>query len=104
MSKQKNRRKRTQGKTKQQTNRKRIQRNVKWLFRFLFEQDRKALLELYNALNGTAYRDASQLEIVTIESAVYVVMKNDLAYILSGTLSMYEHQSCYSPNLPAIRN
>lgn len=27
-------------------------------------------------------------------------MKNDLAYILSGTLSMYEHQSTYSPNLP----
>lgn len=55
---------------------------------------------MYNALNGTAYRDSSQLEIVTIESAVYVVMKNDLAYILSGTLSMYEHQSTYSPNLP----
>ena len=70
------------------------------LFRYLFEKDRDALLELYNALNGTAYRDPSQLEIVTIESAVYVVMKNDLAYILSGTLSMYEHQSTYSPNLP----
>ena len=70
------------------------------LFRYLFEKDRNALLELYNALNGTAYQDASQLEIVTIESAVYVVMKNDLAYILSGTLSMYEHQSTYSPNLP----
>ncbi len=57
-------------------------------------------MELYNALNGTAYGESSQLEIVTIESAVYVVMKNDLAYILSGTLSMYEHQSTYSPNLP----
>ena len=82
-------------------NRKRIQRNVKdRLFRYLFEKDREALLDLYNALNGTEYRDSSQLEIVTIESAVYVVMKNDLAYILSGTLSMYEHQSIYSPNLP----
>lgn len=70
------------------------------LFRFLFEKDRDALLDLYNALNGTAYTDPSQLEIVTIESAVYVVMKNDLAYILSGTLNMYEHQSTYSPNLP----
>lgn len=70
------------------------------LFRYLFEKDRDALLDLYNALNGTAYQESSQLEIVTIESAVYVVMKNDLAYILSGTLSMYEHQSTYSPNLP----
>ena len=82
-------------------NRKQVQRNVKdRLFRYLFAKDREALLDLYNALNGTEYQDSSQLEIVTIESAVYVVMKNDLAYILSGTLSMYEHQSTYSPNLP----
>ena len=85
----------------QQRNRKQVRQNVKdKLFRYLFERDREALLDLYNALNGTAYQDASQLEIVTIESAVYVVMKNDLAYILSGTLNMYEHQSTYSPNLP----
>lgn len=78
-----------------------VQRNVKdRLFRFLFASDREALLQLYNVLNGTAYQDASQLEIVTIESAVYVVMKNDLAFVLAGTLSMYEHQSSYSPNLP----
>lgn len=38
-------------------------------------------MQLYNALNGTDYEDASQLEIVTIESAVYVVMKNDLAFV-----------------------
>lgn len=80
---------------------KQMQRNVKdRLFRYLFENDREALLDLYNALNGTSYQDSTQLEIVTIESAVYVVMKNDLAYILSGTLNMYEHQSTYSPNLP----
>lgn len=37
-----------------------VQRNVKdRLFRFLFEKDREALLQLYNALNGTDYRDAS---------------------------------------------
>ncbi len=82
-------------------NRKQMQQNVKdRLFRYLFVKDREALLDLYNALNGTEYRESSQLEIVTIESAVYVVMKNDLVYILSGTLSMYEHQSTYSPNLP----
>lgn len=79
----------------------RVQRNVKdRLFRFLFAGDREALLQLYNALNGTNYRDASQLQVVTIESAVYVVMKNDLAFVLAGTLNMYEHQSTYSPNLP----
>lgn len=101
MSKRRQGKKRRNKRCNQQTSRKQVQRNVKdRLFRFLFEKDRGALLELYNALHGTVYQDPSQLEIVTIESAVYVVMKNDLAYILSGTLNMYEHQSTYSPNLP----
>ena len=105
MSGRRRKKKRVNRKSNQQYNRnqKQIQRNVKdRLFRYLFEKDRKALLDLYNALNKTEYRDSSQLEIVTIESAVYVVMKNDLAYIMSGTLSMYEHQSTYSPNLPDV--
>lgn len=93
--------KRINRRTDQRADRKQVQRNVKdRLFRYLFEKDRDALLDLYNALNGTVYRDASRLEIVTIESAVYVVMKNDLAFVLAGTLNMYEHQSTYSPNLP----
>lgn len=101
MSKQKQMRRHVDSKLKRQQDRKQIHRNVKdRLFRFLFEKDREALLELYNALNRTSYTDPSQLEIVTIESAVYLVMKNDLAYILSGTLNLYEHQSTYSSNLP----
>ncbi len=83
------------------TGRKRVYRNVKdRLFRFLFENDKEALLQLYNALNGTEYTDTAGLEVVTIESAVYVAMKNDLAFILAGTLSLYEHQSTYNPNMP----
>lgn len=70
------------------------------LFRFLFEQDRDALLQLYNALNGTDYRDASALQVVTLESVVYVVMKNDLAFLIAGVLNLYEHQSTLNPNLP----
>ncbi|MGN0278810.1 MAG: hypothetical protein ACI4C4_05580, partial [Lachnospiraceae bacterium] len=54
------------------------------LFRFLFEKDREALLQMYNALNGTDYKDASKLQIVTIENAVYIVMKNDLAFVITG--------------------
>lgn len=70
------------------------------LFRFLFDKDREALLQLYNALNGTDYQNASQLEVVTIESAVYVVMKNDLAFMIAGVLNLYEHQSTVNPNMP----
>ena len=79
----------------------RVNRKVKdRLFRFLFEKDREALLQLYNALNGTAYRDASRLRIVTIESVVYIVMKNDLAFVMAGVLNLYEHQSTCNPNMP----
>lgn len=86
---------------KQRKKKKQVRRNVKdRLFRYLFEKDRKALLQLYNALHGTDYQDDSQLEIVTIKSVVYVVMKNDLAFVMTGVLNIYEHQSTYNPNLP----
>lgn len=86
---------------KRRKKKKQVRRNVKdRMFRFLFEKDRKALLQLYNALHGTNYQDDSQLEIVTIKSVVYIVMKNDLAFVMMGVLNIYEHQSTYSPNLP----
>ncbi|MCM1048052.1 MAG: hypothetical protein NC433_06480 [Clostridiales bacterium] len=79
----------------------RVSRNIKdRVFRLLFDKDREALLALYNALNGTDYHDASALRIVTLEGAVYMVMKNDLAFIVAGTLNLYEHQSTLNPNMP----
>ncbi len=80
---------------------KKVHRNVKdRFFRFLFDKDREALLQLYNALNGTDYKDAGELQVVTLEGAVYMVMKNDLAFVVAGTLNLYEHQSTLNPNLP----
>lgn len=69
------------------------------VFRKLFS-DRKNLLSLYNAINGTAYMDASQLEIVTLDNAIYMGMKNDLAFIINTNLFLYEHQSTYNSNMP----
>ena len=60
------------------------------VFRKLFS-DRKNLLSLYNAVNGTAYTDETQLEIVTLENAIYMGMKNDLAFIINTNLFLYEH-------------
>ena len=78
-----------------------VKREVKdRLFRFLFEKDKENLLQLYNALNGTDYHDEEALQVVTIKNAVYVTMKNDLAFVLMGTLNLYEHQSTYSANMP----
>jgi hypothetical protein len=79
----------------------RVHRQIKdRLFRFIFEKDREALLQLYNALSGTDYTDASLLDVVTIESVVYVTMKNDLAFMIAGVLNLYEHQSTFNPNMP----
>ena len=55
---------------------------------------------LFTSCHGTEYRDAEALQVVTIKNAVYVTMKNDLAFVLMGTLNMYEHQSTYSSNMP----
>ena len=69
------------------------------VFRMLFS-DRKNLLSLYNAVNGSSYEDPDALEIVTLENAVYMGMKNDLAFIVDTGLFLYEHQSTYNPNMP----
>ena len=69
------------------------------IFRMLFS-DKKNLLSLYNALNGKNYSDCDNLEIVTLENAIYMSMKNDLAFILDLDLFLWEHQSTYNPNIP----
>ena len=69
------------------------------VFRMLFS-DRKNLLSLYNAINETSYTDAAQLEIVTLENAIYMGMKNDLAFMLETNIYLYEHQSTINPNIP----
>ena len=69
------------------------------VFRKLFS-DRKNLLSLYNAISGASYTDENAMEIVTLESAVYMGMKNDLAFILDTNLFLFEHQSTNNPNMP----
>ena len=69
------------------------------LFIMIFE-DKKNLLELYNAVTGKHYTDPELLEINTLENAIYMSMKNDLSFLIDARLSLYEHQSTYSPNLP----
>ena len=69
------------------------------VFRMLFS-DRKNLLSLYNAVNQTDYKNPEELEIVTLENAIYMGMKNDLAFIMDTNLYLYEHQSTYNPNMP----
>ena len=69
------------------------------IFRMLFK-DKKNLLSLYNAMNQRSYTDEDALEVVTLENAIYMGMKNDLAFIMDMNLYLYEHQSTYNPNIP----
>ncbi|MDY3998500.1 MAG: hypothetical protein SOY73_05275 [Blautia sp.] len=69
------------------------------LFRRIFEK-KEELLSLYNALNESDYRDADALEIYTMDSFVYMRMRNDLSFLIDMTLNVYEHQSTYNPNMP----
>ena len=72
------------------------------LFRMVF-REKKELLGLYNAVNGTSYTDPEALTVVTLENAIYMNMKNDLAVVMDFYMNLYEHQSTYNPNIP-LRN
>lgn len=69
------------------------------VFRMIFKE-KENLLSLYNALNGTDYDNPDELTVVTLEKAIYMEMKNDVAFVFDKCLSMYEHQSTINPNMP----
>lgn len=47
------------------------------VFRMLF-RDKKKLLSLFNAVNGTHYEDPEELQVNTLENAIYMNMKGDV--------------------------
>ena len=69
------------------------------VFRMLYS-DKRAILELYNALNGTDYQNPDDLTVTTLENAVYMAMKNDVSFLLDERMTLYEHQSTWNPNMP----
>lgn len=72
------------------------------LFRMLFKE-KEPLLSLYNAVNKTTYTNVENLEITTLENALYMNYKNDISFVFDFELMLYEHQSTVNPNLP-LRN
>lgn len=69
------------------------------LFRMVF-QEKKDLLDLYNAVNHTNYTDPESLQITTMRNAVLLGMKNDVSFLIDSVLNLYEHQSTFNPNMP----
>ena len=72
------------------------------LFRAIFDdsEHREWLLSLYNAVNNSHYTNVEDLEVTTLDDVIYTKMKNDISFLLNSQMSLYEHQSSYSPNLP----
>ena len=66
------------------------------VFRMLFN-NKKELLSLYNAVNGTTYENVDDLEINTLDDGVFMKMKNDISFVLG--FNLYEHQSTKCGNI-----
>ena len=60
------------------------------------ERSKRWRLDLYNALNGTAYTDPDALQLNTIENVIYIKMYNDVSFLVDSQMTLYEQQS--SPN------
>ena len=72
------------------------------LFTFLFgtKENRRWTLNLYNAVNGTHYTDPEAIEITTIREIMYLGMHNDVSFLISNEMNLYEQQSTFNPNMP----
>ncbi|MBQ8812904.1 MAG: hypothetical protein IJZ85_00175 [Lachnospiraceae bacterium] len=80
-----------------------VNRNYKdSVFRMIF-REKETLLTLYNALNGTGYTDPEELEINTLENAIYLGRRNDISFVIFDQINLYEHQSTVNANMP-LRN
>ena len=69
------------------------------LWRMVFN-NKEDLLQLYNAINHTDYQNPDDLEVNTLEDVLYLSMKNDVSFLVGGTMNLYEHQSTFNPNMP----
>ena len=74
------------------------------LFKYIFGKDtkksKKWRLQLYNALNGTNYKNPDALELNTIENVIYITMHNDISFLVDSQMTLYEQQSSWNPNMP----
>ena len=72
------------------------------LFNFLFgaEENKEWTLSLYNAVNRSDYTDASLIQITTIREVMYLSMHNDVSFLISDEMNLYEQQSTFNPNMP----
>ena len=72
------------------------------LFNFLFghEENKAWTLSLYNAVNNSHYTDPSMIRFTTIREVIYLSMHNDVSFLITNEINLYEQQSSLNPNMP----
>lgn len=72
------------------------------LFKFIFgnPEHKEWTLSLYNAVNGTNYTNPEDIQLTTLDDAVYMNMKNDTSFLITETMNFWEQQSSFNPNMP----
>ena len=69
------------------------------VFSMLME-DKNRALQLYNVMNGSSYGNPDDVEIKTLDGGISLSIRNDSAFVVDASLSIYEHQSTVCPNMP----
>ena len=98
------RNKRRKTKRKNKVNKKHQRQYKDRLFRMIFgrndAQSARWRLDLYNALSGRHHTNPDDIQITTLENAIYIGMKNDISFLVDSQMTLIEHQSSYNPNMP----
>jgi hypothetical protein len=64
-------------------------------------KDKKRLLELYNAIEGTSYKNPNIISINTLEGVLFTDRQNDISFTIGDKLVvLIEHQSSINENMP----
>lgn len=80
---------------------KKVNRELKdTVFKIIFGENKKNALALYNAMNNTHYENEENLTVNTIKNAVFTGFANDVSFLFNDSISLYEQQSTFNPNMP----
>ena len=78
-----------------------LERNYKDTVFVTVFQDKKRLIELFNAIFDANYDENAEISMVTIKDVLFRTLKNDVAFVLGGRfVVLVEHQSTINGNLP----
>ena len=69
------------------------------VFSMLLEYQKNAL-DVYNALNGSDYKDPNLVQIVRLKSGISLSVRNDASFLILDGAYFSEHQSTHNPNSP----